>query len=192
MIMFDFRAAKERPGRATVAIRAASKEKLSALHFMARPARSLSLNSTGRFYDLNGKLTRGFKGREATSSISALFSTAFAKANRSAPEIEEGVKSTLLCHLGNIAYRTGRTSSISDPQTRKIAGDKAKMAPTGTASIGPAGFQSLESPAGSRAFSGFLRPHAEGRKTRSWPFRRCHPPTQSTRNQIRLAGRVLV
>ena len=37
-------------------------------------------------------------------------------------EIEEGVKSTLLCHLGNIAYRTGRTVNL-DRATRRIDGD---------------------------------------------------------------------
>lgn len=37
-------------------------------------------------------------------------------------EIEEGQKSTLLCHLGNIAWRTGRTIHF-DPTTKKIVGD---------------------------------------------------------------------
>jgi hypothetical protein len=37
-------------------------------------------------------------------------------------EIEEGQKSTLLCHLGNIAYRSGRTIHF-DPTTKKIVGD---------------------------------------------------------------------
>jgi predicted dehydrogenase len=37
-------------------------------------------------------------------------------------EIEEGFKSTLLCHLGNIAYRTGRTVHF-DPKERQIAHD---------------------------------------------------------------------
>jgi predicted dehydrogenase len=37
-------------------------------------------------------------------------------------EIEEGQKSTLLCHLGNIAWRSGRTIHF-DPKTRKIVGD---------------------------------------------------------------------
>jgi predicted dehydrogenase len=39
-------------------------------------------------------------------------------------DIEEGHKSTLLCHLGNIAYRTGRTIDL-DPQTHQPAGDAA-------------------------------------------------------------------
>jgi predicted dehydrogenase len=38
-------------------------------------------------------------------------------------EIEEGHKSTLLCHLGNISWRTGRTIRF-DPKTRRIVGDR--------------------------------------------------------------------
>ena len=37
-------------------------------------------------------------------------------------EIEIGQRSSLLCHLGNIAYRTGHTVRF-DPKTRKIVGD---------------------------------------------------------------------
>jgi predicted dehydrogenase len=38
-------------------------------------------------------------------------------------EIEEGMKSTLMCHLGNISQRTGRTIRF-DPATRTIVNDK--------------------------------------------------------------------
>jgi predicted dehydrogenase len=39
-------------------------------------------------------------------------------------DIEEGHYSSLLCHLGNIAYRTGRRLEF-DPKTEKIIGDQA-------------------------------------------------------------------
>ncbi len=42
-------------------------------------------------------------------------------------EIGEGHKSALLCHLGNIAYRTGKTLDC-DPATGKISGDAEAMA----------------------------------------------------------------
>jgi hypothetical protein len=37
-------------------------------------------------------------------------------------DIEEGHRSTLLSHLGNIAYRTGHTLNL-DPKTHRIVGD---------------------------------------------------------------------
>jgi predicted dehydrogenase len=42
-------------------------------------------------------------------------------------EIEEGVKTTTLCHLGNVAYRTGNTVNF-DPAKREITGDPAAAA----------------------------------------------------------------
>src|SRR5205807_4833858 len=42
-------------------------------------------------------------------------------------DIEEGVKSTLLCHLGNIAFRTGHTVNL-DPKTHRIQGDSSAAA----------------------------------------------------------------
>ena len=40
-------------------------------------------------------------------------------------EIEEGHKSTLLCHLGNIAYRMGRVMNCRPSDGHIIADDKA-------------------------------------------------------------------
>ncbi len=42
-------------------------------------------------------------------------------------EIEEGHKSTLLCHLGNIAWRTGHTIHF-DPKKQRIVGDRSAQA----------------------------------------------------------------
>jgi hypothetical protein len=39
-------------------------------------------------------------------------------------EIEEGQKSTLLCHLGNVAWRVAHTLRV-DPRQGRILGDKA-------------------------------------------------------------------
>jgi predicted dehydrogenase len=44
-----------------------------------------------------------------------------------AAEIEEGVRSTLLCHLGNIAHRTGGVINL-DPQRGTIVGNEAAKA----------------------------------------------------------------
>jgi hypothetical protein len=41
-------------------------------------------------------------------------------------EIEEGQKSTLLCHLGNIAYRTAHTLHI-DPASGRIQNDRLAL-----------------------------------------------------------------
>ena len=42
-------------------------------------------------------------------------------------EIEDGQKSTLLCHLGNIAWRTGHTINF-DCEKKKVVGDKSASA----------------------------------------------------------------
>ncbi|MBV9125695.1 MAG: gfo/Idh/MocA family oxidoreductase, partial [Planctomycetes bacterium] len=41
--------------------------------------------------------------------------------------IEEGAKSALLCHLGNIAYRTGHTLHL-DPETHQVVNDPEAQA----------------------------------------------------------------
>jgi predicted dehydrogenase len=55
------------------------------------------------------------------------FLDAIRKGGRLNSEIEEAHKTTLLCHLGNIAQRTGRTLRC-DPKNGTILDDKAAMA----------------------------------------------------------------
>jgi predicted dehydrogenase len=78
-------------------------------------------------YDLAGKETR----REKVQASEAVHIANFLGAIRGGPrlnsEIEEGYKSTLLCHLGNIAQRTGRSLQCS-PKDGTIQNDKAAMA----------------------------------------------------------------
>lgn len=55
------------------------------------------------------------------------FFNAIRTGKKPSSHIEEGQKSTLLCHFGNIAFRTGRTLTI-DPKTREIVNDKEATA----------------------------------------------------------------
>ena len=54
------------------------------------------------------------------------FLTNIRQQGRPHADIAEGHKSTLLCHLGNIAWRTGRTLHC-DPQTGHILNDDDAM-----------------------------------------------------------------
>ncbi len=75
-----------------------------------------------RVLDLNNKLLAEGKGPTSDEVHFGNFLDAIREEKKLNSEIEEGTKSTLLCHLGNIAYRTGHTIDF-DPKTRKIVGD---------------------------------------------------------------------
>jgi len=91
------------------------------------------------FYGDNGSLAIGWeasykvfdpKGKEVGQGKSeagdrvhfANFFESVRAGKRPHSDIAEGQKSTLLCHLGNIAYRTGHTLTL-DPAARKILND---------------------------------------------------------------------
>lgn len=83
-------------------------------------------------YDLKDKVLREIQGRQSDlfsfdSVHFANFADAIREGKALAADIEEGQKSTLLCHLGNIAWRTGHTIDF-DPKAGKILGDKAAQA----------------------------------------------------------------
>ncbi|HVW39198.1 MAG TPA: Gfo/Idh/MocA family oxidoreductase [Pirellulales bacterium] len=95
------------------------------------------------FYGENGSIVitgRGYKvldkdGKEIASGDAgypegvhiANFLASIRTGEQLNAEIEEGVKSTAMCHLGNIAYRTGRTVNF-DASAKKIVGDEEQTA----------------------------------------------------------------
>jgi predicted dehydrogenase len=75
-----------------------------------------------KILDLNNKLVRQIKSPHDDTDHFRNFLDCVRTGQRPHSEIEEGQRSTLLCHLGNIAYRTGRTLNL-DPKSKTILGD---------------------------------------------------------------------
>ncbi len=73
--------------------------------------------------DLAGKEVARGTGPGGDRSHFVNFLEAIRDGKKANSEIEECQKSTLLCHLGNIAYRLGRAVRF-DPASKKISGDK--------------------------------------------------------------------
>lgn len=76
-----------------------------------------------RLLDLQNKEIAAEKGRGGDGDHLANFLHCVRNGGRPNSDIEEAHKSTLLCHLGNIAYRVGRELNI-DPATGNIVGDE--------------------------------------------------------------------
>jgi predicted dehydrogenase len=79
---------------------------------------------TCKLYDLNDKLIREIPGKHDDVLHFGNFIAGIREGQKLNAEIEDGQRSTLLCHLGNIAWRTGHTVNF-DPESRKIVGDSA-------------------------------------------------------------------
>jgi predicted dehydrogenase len=89
---------------------------------------SLAINGSGyAIYDEKGREVKKAGGNGGDVVHIANFLDAIRGGKALNSEIEEGHKSTLLCHLGNIAYRTGR-SLRCDAKTGRILGDKEAAA----------------------------------------------------------------
>jgi predicted dehydrogenase len=89
---------------------------------------SLRLNGGGyTIHDLKGKEIEKVSGKGGDAEHIANFLNAIRGSAKLNSEIEEGHRSTLLCHLGNIAYRTGRAIRCS-PKDGKILEDKEASA----------------------------------------------------------------
>jgi predicted dehydrogenase len=86
---------------------------------------TLVTDGTGyKLYDAADKLVEKVSGSGGDSHHLLNFLECIRTGKRPNADIEEGHKSTLLCHLGNIAYRTGHTINL-DPSTPRIVGDEA-------------------------------------------------------------------
>jgi predicted dehydrogenase len=75
---------------------------------------------TVRVFDLNNKLVRELKGKRDDVAHFANFADAIRDGKKLNADIEEGQKATLLCHLGNIAQRSGQTVNY-DPIAKKMS-----------------------------------------------------------------------
>jgi len=85
---------------------------------------SLTLDDNGyKVCDLKGKQAASGSGPGGDKVHLENFLNCIRSGQRPNADIAEGQKSTLLCHLGNIAFRTGHTLHI-DPRTGTIVGDK--------------------------------------------------------------------
>jgi predicted dehydrogenase len=86
---------------------------------------TLALLENGfKLFDRKDKLIESVsEKRDIDTAHFADFVDAARKGRRPAADIEDGHKSTLLCHLGNIALRAGRTLN-TDPKNGRILNDK--------------------------------------------------------------------
>jgi predicted dehydrogenase len=75
-----------------------------------------------RIFDPRDKLVKDVSGNGGNAEHIQDFLDAVRSGGKPHAEIEEGYKSALLCHLGNIAWRTGRTVNL-DPQSHRPVGD---------------------------------------------------------------------
>jgi predicted dehydrogenase len=76
-----------------------------------------------RIYDLNDKMVREIPGKFNDTLHFGNFLDSIREGVKLNSEIEDGQKSTVLCHLGNLAWRTGYTINY-DSKNHKIIGDK--------------------------------------------------------------------
>lgn len=73
-------------------------------------------------FDKGGREVESEPGTASDATHIGNFLECVRTGERPNSDIEGGVASTLLCHLGNIAYRTGRTVNL-DPKAKQIVGD---------------------------------------------------------------------
>ncbi len=80
-------------------------------------------DSECKIHDLNNKVLREIKPRRDDRLHFANFADAIRNDKKLTAEIEDAQHSTMLCHLGNIAVRTGHTINY-DAKAGRIVGDR--------------------------------------------------------------------
>src|SRR5262245_32233530 len=98
-------------------------EKLAFVTFYGDKGSLINHDSGYTVFDSAGKQIDQGTGSGGEKGHIQNFLECIRSGNKPNSEIEEGQKSTLLCHLGNIAYRTGHMLHI-DPKTGRIIDDK--------------------------------------------------------------------
>ena len=94
------------------------------IHFYGENGSLVIAGNTIKIYDLSGKEISAISNRGGGDAVHfANFLECIRDGKKPNSDIEECQKSTLLCHLGNIAFRTGRAINL-DPKTRRILGDE--------------------------------------------------------------------
>lgn len=94
------------------------------VEFLGEGGAFLLLDSGWKHLDPKGKTVLEGQAPRRDADHFLNFIEAIRGNSRLNSEIEEGQKSALLCHLGNIAWRTGHTLTL-DPARRAIRGDHA-------------------------------------------------------------------
>jgi predicted dehydrogenase len=88
-------------------------------------AGTLFVDDSGyKIYDMEKKLVEEQKGERGERDHLQNFMDAVKQGARPNCDVEDGHKSTMICHLGNIAYRTGQALDI-DPATGHIKNNAA-------------------------------------------------------------------
>jgi predicted dehydrogenase len=97
------------------------------MEFRGEGGTVLAGDSTYRLLDPQGRLVDEFSAPGGDGDHYANFVSSIREGRRPNADIEEGHKSTLLCHLGNIAYRQQKTLK-TDPTSGHIQSDPAAEA----------------------------------------------------------------
>ncbi|MGE0606068.1 MAG: Gfo/Idh/MocA family protein [Pirellulales bacterium] len=88
---------------------------------------SMVISDKVAFHDMNSKLLDEAPVNNGEVEHQQDFLDCIRSGQRPAQDVESGVQSTMLCLLGNIAYRTGQTVNL-DPQTHQIVDNPQQQA----------------------------------------------------------------